>query len=100
MQFDWKHPTVAMLGAYQPWTEDDTKTFCELVKKTKQVVIWVQEADKDVKRPMDFIFVRDNIQNELQHLGFNHEEEYVIQPVPYVTEFHAQRKGEYTTTAD
>ena len=95
-QFDWKHPTVAMIGSFQPWTDEHTAQFKEIIERTQQVVIWVQEPDSD-KRPEDFIFVRDNIQRELNQFGFNHEEEYVIQPVPYVTEVSAVA-GEYNVT--
>lgn len=87
MQFDWKRPTVAMLGTFQPWTEENTEQFKKLIARTQQIVIWVQEPDRSDRRPQDFIFVRDNIQRELNQFGFNHEEEYVIQPVPYVTDF-------------
>ena len=61
-QFDWKRPTCAMLGAFQPWTEEHSKEFESVIKRSKQVVVWVQEADKTVKRPHDFIFVRDQIE--------------------------------------
>ena len=85
-QFDWKRPTTAMLGSFQPWTDEDTAVFKTIIKRTKQVVVWVQEADKGSKRPQDFIFVRDNIEEALSEEGFDHEEYFIIQPVPYVTD--------------
>ena len=85
-QFDWKRPTCAMLGSFQPWTDEDTAVFKTIIKRTKQVVVWVQEADKGAKRPQDFIFVRDNIEEALSEECFDHQEDFIIQPVPYVTD--------------
>ena len=31
-QFDWKRPTVAMLGTFQPWQEENTDEFKEIHK--------------------------------------------------------------------
>ena len=97
-QFDWKSPTCAMLGAFQPWTEEHSKEFESVIKRSKQVVVWVQEADKTVKRPHDFIFVRDQIEQELSEMGYNNEEDFIIQPVPYVVDFVFSNEGEYRIT--
>ena len=37
--FDWKKPTVQMLGRWQPWHEGHQALFEEIIKKTGQVNI-------------------------------------------------------------
>ena len=93
-QFDWKRPTVAMLGTFQPWQDEDTNEFKTIHKRTNQVVILVQES----RTQLDFMHVRDQIQDELGELGFNHEEDYIVQPVPYITDFYNTGSKEYRVT--
>ena len=42
--FDWKKPTVQMLGRWQPWHDGHQALFEEIIKKTGQVNIMVRDA--------------------------------------------------------
>ena len=42
--FDWKKPTVQMLGRWQPWHEGHQELFKRCLKKTGQVIIQVRDA--------------------------------------------------------
>ena len=42
--FDWKKPTVQMLGRWQPWHDGHQELFKRAVKKTGQVVIQVRDV--------------------------------------------------------
>ena len=42
--FDWKKPTVQMLGRWQPWHDGHTKLFEKALTLTGQVVIMVREV--------------------------------------------------------
>ena len=36
--FDWKKPTVQMLGRWQPWHDGHTELFKRALKKTKNLI--------------------------------------------------------------
>ena len=42
--FDWKKPTVQMLGRWQPWHKGHQELFKRSVKKTGQVIIQVRDV--------------------------------------------------------
>ena len=42
--FDWKKPTVQMLGRWQPWHEGHQALFKRCVAKTGQVIIQVRDV--------------------------------------------------------
>ena len=42
--FDWKKPTVQMLGRWQPWHEGHQALFKRCVVKTGQVIIQVRDV--------------------------------------------------------
>ena len=42
--FDWKKPTVQMLGRWQPWHDGHQELFKRAVKKTGQVIIQVRDV--------------------------------------------------------
>ena len=42
--FDWKKPTVQMLGRWQPWHQGHQELFKRCVAKTGQVVIQVRDV--------------------------------------------------------
>ena len=42
--FDWKKPTVQMLGRWQPWHDGHQALFNRCVAKTGQVIIQVRES--------------------------------------------------------
>ena len=42
--FDWKKPTVQMLGRWQPWHDGHQELFKRSIKKTGQVIIQVRDV--------------------------------------------------------
>jgi FAD synthase len=42
--FDWKKPTVQMLGRWQPWHQGHQELFKRCVAKTGQVIIQVRDV--------------------------------------------------------
>ena len=59
--FDWKKPTVQMLGRWQPWHDGHQKLFEEILKKTGQVNIMVRDVQGVGDNPFDFETVKENI---------------------------------------
>ena len=43
--FDWKNPTVQMLGRWQPWHAGHTALFKKALEKTGQVCILVRDVN-------------------------------------------------------
>ena len=88
--FDWKKPTVQMLGRWQPWHQGHQELFKRCVAKTGQVIIQV----RDVKgssggigqedNPFDWKTVCKNIENGLLKDGFKKGVEYEIMLVPNI----------------
>ena len=89
--FDWKKPTVQMLGRWQPWHKGHQELFKRSVKKTGQVIIQV----RDVKgssggkgqddNPFSWEDVCKNIEENLLKDGYERGKEYEIMLVPNVT---------------
>ena len=44
MSFDWKKPTVQMLGRWQPWHDGHQELFKRCHAKTGQVIIQVRDV--------------------------------------------------------
>ena len=42
--FDWKKPTVQMLGRWQPWHTGHQELFKRAIEKTGQVMIQVRDV--------------------------------------------------------
>ena len=63
--FDWKKPTVQMLGRWQPWHEGHQTLFEEIIKKTGQVNIQVRDVQGIGDNPFDFETVKKNITQAL-----------------------------------
>ena len=42
--FDWKKPTVEMLGRWQPWHDGHTELFKRALQKTGQVCIMYRDV--------------------------------------------------------
>ena len=42
--FDWKKPTVQMLGRWQPWHEGHQALFKRCIVKTGQVIVQVRDV--------------------------------------------------------
>ena len=76
--FDWKKPTVQMLGRWQPWHDGHQELFKRCVSKTGQVIIQIQASEENYdKRKVHVI-------EELTEAGFYHQHEFDIMRVPNV----------------
>jgi hypothetical protein len=88
--FDWKKPTVQMLGRWQPWHQGHQELFKRCVAKTGQVIIQVRDvqgssggAGQD-DNPFDWETVCKNIEDGLSKDGFKKGEDYEIMLVPNI----------------
>jgi len=88
--FDWKKPTVQMLGRWQPWHGGHQELFKRCVAKTGQVIIQVRDvqgasggAGQD-DNPFDWDTVCANIEAGLAVDGFQRGVEYEIMLVPNI----------------
>ena len=88
--FDWKKPTVQMLGRWQPWHQGHQELFKRCVAKTGQVIIQVRAVQGSSRgsgqadNPFDWETVCKNIENALLKDGFKKGVEYEIMLVPNV----------------
>ena len=88
--FDWKKPTVQMLGRWQPWHQGHQELFKRCVAKTGQVAIQVRDVqgasggDDQDDNPFDWDDVCKNIQEGLAKDGFKRGFEYEIMLVPNI----------------
>ena len=108
--FDFKKPTVQMLGRWQPWHEGHTKLFQKALTITGQVVIMVREvfgtegdagAGRTVEQtynPFGEIAVIDGIKKGLGEAGYEEGREYMIMAVPNIVDISYGRGVGYTFT--
>jgi len=88
--FDWKKPTVQMLGRWQPWHDGHQALFKRCVAKTGQVAIQVRDVqgasggDGQDDNPFDWDEVCKNIEAGLSKDGFQRGQEYEIMLVPNI----------------
>ena len=88
--FDWKKPTVQMLGRWQPWHDGHQALFKRCVAKTVQVIIQVRDVqgasggDGQDDNPFDWEAVCKNIEDGLLRDGFERGVEYQIMLVPNI----------------
>ena len=88
--FDWKKPTVQMLGRWQPWHDGHQALFKRCVAKTGQVIIQVRDVqgasggDGQDDNPFDWEVVCKNIEEGLAKDDFHRGTEYEIMLVPNV----------------
>ena len=88
--FDWKKPTVQMLGRWQPWHQGHQELFKRCVAKTGQVIIQVRDVQGSSggsgqeDNPFDWETVCKNIENGLLKDGFKKGVEYEIMLVPNI----------------
>ena len=88
--FDWKKPTVQMLGRWQPWHDGHQALFKRCIKKTGQVIIQVRdvhdvsEGEKQSDNPFDWNAVCKNIEEGLAKEGFKKSIDYEIMLVPNI----------------
>jgi hypothetical protein len=88
--FDWKKPTVQMLGRWQPWHDGHQALFKRCVGKTGQVIIQVRDVqgasggDGQDDNPFDWEAVCKNIEDGLAKDNFHRGQEYEIMLVPNI----------------
>lgn len=108
--FDWKKPTVQMLGRWQPWHDGHTKLFEKALTLTGQVVIMVREVygfngDAGAGRtntqddnPFGEIATIEGINAGLSAAGYLEGREYWIMTVPNIVDISYGRGVGYTFT--
>ena len=102
--FDFKLPTVEMLGRWQPWHDGHTALFKKALAKTGQVIIMcrdVQGVDAGPGQddnPWDYYVVKKNIEDALAMHGYTHRKEYLICKVPNIVDISYGRGVGYTLT--
>lgn len=98
MTFNWKKPTVQMLGRWQPWHAGHTALFEKALSKTGQVVILVRDVEGWQDNPFSWSQVVTNIRNGLDEAGYEHGVEYMIMKVPNIVDISYGRGVGYTFT--
>jgi hypothetical protein len=89
--FDWKKPTVQMLGRWQPWHKGHQELFKRCVKKTGQVIIQVRDVEGasggqgQDDNPFSWEDVCTDIEINLKIDGFERGDDYEIMLVPNIT---------------
>jgi ATP sulfurylase len=109
--FDWKKPTVQMLGRWQPWHPGHTALFKKALTLTDQVVIMVRDVGgiigvdagagrtaKQDDNPFDIETVKINIIDALDKEGFVFNKHYIIMLVPNIVDISYGRGVGYTFT--
>ena len=88
--FDWKKPTVQMLGRWQPWHKGHQELFKRCIKKTGQVIIQVRDVegssggDGQNDNPFSWDKVCTNIEESLEKEGYKKGIDYEIMLVPNI----------------
>ena len=88
--FNWKKPTVQMLGRWQPWHDGHQALFKRCVAKTGQVIIQVRDVQgssggqNQDDNPFNWETVCKNIQDSLLDEGFERGVHYEIMLVPNI----------------
>ncbi len=103
--FDWKKPTVQMLGRWQPWHDGHIELFKRALQKTGQVCIMYRDVagvDAVVEgqgdNPFDFEDVKENIIKGLSKYGYEEGKEYIVIKVPNIIDISYGRGVGYSFT--
>ena len=103
--FDWKKPTVEMLGRWQPWHDGHTELFRRALQKTGQVCIMYRDVggvDAGVKgqgdNPFQFEEVKEKIIEGLSRHGYQEGKEYIVIKVPNIIDVSYGRGVGYSFT--
>ena len=89
--FNWKKPTVQMLGRWQPWHKGHQELFKRCIKKTGQVIIQVRDVEGasggqgQDDNPFCWEDVCKNIEDNLLKDNYKRGVEYEIMLVPNIT---------------
>tara|TARA_B100000029_G_scaffold272767_1_gene267565 strand:+ start:32 stop:409 length:378 start_codon:yes stop_codon:yes gene_type:complete len=95
--FDWRKPTVQMLGRWQPWHDGHQELFKRAIKKTGQVIIQVRDVHdaQDPNNPFDWNKVCGNIEEGLKKDGYKKGVDYEIMLVPNIVNITYGRRVGY-----
>ena len=103
--FDWKKPTVEMLGRWQPWHDGHTELFKRALAKTGQVCIMYRDVggvhagvEGQDDNPIQFEEVKKNIIVGLAPHGFEKGNQYIVIKVPNIIDISYGRGVGYTFT--
>lgn len=102
--FDYKKPTVQMLGRWQPWHEGHSQLFEKAIEITGQVLIMVRDvqgADAgmgNTDNPFDFEKVENDIAGGLYTKGYIIGEDFQVMLVPNIVDISYGRGVGYTFT--
>ena len=103
--FDWKKPTVEMLGRWQPWHDGHIELFKRALQKTGQVCIMYRDVggsdagiDGQADNPFQFEEVKENIIEGLSKHGYEEGKEYVVIKVPNIVDISYGRGVGYSFT--
>ena len=92
--FDWKQPTVQMLGRWQPWHAGHRALFERAIAKTGQVAIQIRDCQGwQNSNPFAIEQVKNFIAQDLDML---YQGQYVIQVVPNIVNITYGRDVGYT----
>lgn len=95
--FNPQHPTVQLLGRYQPWHPGHRALFEKALTKTGQVCILVRECPPSSSNPFPFDIVRHEIDRDLSP---RYQGTYRILSVPNITNITYGRDVGYTITQE
>tara|TARA_B100000424_G_C22737828_1_gene399556 strand:- start:208 stop:597 length:390 start_codon:yes stop_codon:yes gene_type:complete len=102
--FDYKKPTVQMLGRWQPWHEGHTQLFEKAIEITGQVIIMVRDvqgADAgmgNTDNPFDYNKISEDIAGILFQRGYIIGEDFEIMLVPNIVDISYGRGVGYSFT--
>ena len=103
--FDWKKPTVQMLGRWQPWHDGHTELFKKAIKKTGQVCIMYRDVggvdaglEGQGDNPFQFESVKKRVIFALKDHGYKEGREYVVIKVPNIIDISYGRGVGYSFT--
>lgn len=97
-KFDWKKPTVQMLGRWQPWHAGHRALFERLIYKTGQVCIMVRDSSgTDQNNPFDFSEVSRRIRKDLDPIF---QGQYEILQVPNIVHIGYGRNVGYSISEE
>jgi len=109
--FDFRRPTVQMLGRWQPWHDGHTELFKKALSITGQVCIMIRDVGgivgedagagrttKQDDNPFNPIDAQVMIENALEKEGYEYYDKYMIMVVPNIVDISYGRKVGYTFT--
>ena len=84
--FDWKKPTVQMLGRWQPFHDGHLALFKRAYSKTNQVVLQVRDCQNwNNSNPFNYEEIKNGIIENLSKEKFVLNKDYIVMQVPNIT---------------